>query len=74
PHPYNDECAINDTGFVTTDKGTYIFAVFTDYPYAEYTDYTPPNPLLGLTEAIYNFHLSMTTPVLPEEAAVSVDK
>lgn len=46
--PSNDECAINDTGVVYTDKGPYLFVIFTDISYA--TGET--NPLLDLTEAL----------------------
>ena len=52
-NPYNDECAINDTGIVYTKKGPYIFAIFTDWPYGIYRNYTPPNPLNGITQALY---------------------
>ena len=35
--PENDEVATNDTGVVYTEKGPYIFAVFTDYPLSDET-------------------------------------
>ncbi len=50
--PMNDECAINDTGVIYTEKGPYIFVIYTDHPYGIYPDYTPPHPLLGITEAL----------------------
>ena len=58
--PYNDECAINDTGIVYTDSGAYLFAIFTDHPFNYYADYTPDNPLNDLTEALYKVQQSLT--------------
>ena len=58
--PYNDECAINDTGLVYTDSGTYLFAIFTDHPYNTYQNYTPDNPLNALTQALYDTQQSMS--------------
>ena len=52
-NPDNDECAINDTGIVYTEKGPYIFAIFTDCPFGMFDNYTPDNPLNGMTEALY---------------------
>lgn len=57
--PYNDECAINDTGVVFSEIGPYIFAVFTDYPYGSYANYIPENPLNNLTLILYNLHNNM---------------
>lgn len=59
--PYNDECAINDTGIVYTDTGAYLFAIFTDHPFNYYSNYTPDNPLNSLTQALYNLQQSYYT-------------
>lgn len=51
--PLNDECAVNDSGIVYTDRGPYIFVIYTDHPFGIFKDYVPPNPLYGLTESLY---------------------
>ena len=56
--PLNDECAINDSGIVYTEKGPYIFVIYTDHPFGIFKNYTPPNPLLELTEALYQLQQS----------------
>ena len=53
--PSNDECAINDSGIIYTQKGAYLFVIFSDIPYGIYQNGTPPNPLNGITEALYRF-------------------
>ena len=58
-NPDNDECAINDTGIVYTEKGAYIFAIFTDCPFGMFDNYTPDNPLNGITEALYDLQQSI---------------
>ena len=57
--PSNDECAINDTGVVYTEKGPYIFVIYTDHPFGVFKDFTTPNPLLPLTEALYHVQNSL---------------
>ena len=52
--PLNDECATNDTGIVYTQKGPYLFVLYSDYP----CPWTYPNQLLGLTEALYAVRMS----------------
>ena len=59
--PLNDECAINDTGIVYTDRGPYLFVIYTDYPFGVFRDYVTPNPLGGLVEALYEVQRSFTT-------------
>lgn len=56
--PLNDECAINDSGVVYTDKGPYLFVIYTDHPFGIFKDYITPNPLLELTEALYTVQQS----------------
>lgn len=56
--PLNDECAINDTGIVYTDKGPYIFVIYTDHPFGIFKNYTTPNPLYNLVEALYQVQRS----------------
>ena len=58
--PYNDECAINDSGIIYTQNGPYLFVIFSDLPYGIYQNYTPENPLNGLTEALYDLQQSYT--------------
>jgi hypothetical protein len=58
--PYNDECAINDSGIIYTQNGPYLFVIFSDLPYGIYQNYTPENPLNGLTEALYDLRQSFT--------------
>ncbi len=58
--PYNDECAINDSGIVYTQNGPYLFVIFSDLPYGIYRDYMPENPLNGITEALYELQQSYT--------------
>ena len=50
--PLNDECAINDTGIVYTERGPYIFIIYSDWPFGIFRNYTTPNPLLGLAGAM----------------------
>lgn len=56
----NDECAINDTGIVYSDRGPYIFVIYTDLPFGVFKDYTTPNPLYDLTERLYEVQCSLT--------------
>ena len=58
-NPENDECAINDTGVVYTDKGPYIFVIYTDHPFGVFRDYVTVNPLYELTEALYEVQCSL---------------
>ena len=58
-NPLNDECAINDTGIVYTDKGPYLFVIYTDHPFGVFKDYITPNPLLELTESLYAVQQSL---------------
>ena len=46
--PSNDESATNDTGVVYTDKGPYIFVIYSDIPFSVYYDYIDPNALNDL--------------------------
>ncbi len=55
----NGECGLNDTGIVYTESGPYIFVIYTDYPFGVFMDYTTPNPLYDLTEALYNVQQSI---------------
>lgn len=57
--PLNDECAINDSGIIYTDKGPYLFVIYTDHPFGIFKDYITPNPLLELTEALYAVQQSL---------------
>ncbi len=57
--PLNDECAINDSGIVYTDRGPYLFVIYTDHPFGIFKDYVTPNPLLELTEALYEVQQSL---------------
>lgn len=57
--PLNDECAINDSGIVYTDRGPYLFVIYTDHPFGIFKDYITPNPLLELTEALYEVQQSL---------------
>ena len=57
--PSNDECAINDSGVIHTQKGPYLFVIFSDIPYGIYRNGTPSNPLNGITEALYRFQQSL---------------
>ena len=56
--PSNDECAINDTGIVYTKQGPYLFVIYTDHPFGVFRDYVTPNPLYGLSEALYQLKKS----------------
>ena len=58
--PSNDECAINDSGIIDTQKGPYLFVVFSDIPYGVYKNGTPPNPLSGVTESLYELQQSLS--------------
>lgn len=58
--PYNDECAINDSGIIYTQNGPYLFVIFSDLPYGIYRNYTPENPLNGITETLYELQQSYT--------------
>ena len=57
--PDNDEAAINDTGVVYTDKGAYIFVIYTDIPFGKYSDYEQENPLYAVTTALFNVQRSI---------------
>ncbi|MBQ9001313.1 MAG: hypothetical protein IJ087_05615 [Eggerthellaceae bacterium] len=35
-----------------SDKGPYLFVIYTDHPFGVYRDYTDVNPLYGLVEAL----------------------
>ncbi|MBR6102335.1 MAG: hypothetical protein IKP95_07895 [Ruminococcus sp.] len=50
--PSNDESATNDTGVVYTDKGPYIFVIYSDIPFSVYYDYIDPNALNDLAVAL----------------------
>ena len=50
--PSNDECAINDTGIVYTGRGPFLFVIYTDHLFGIFPNYTSPNPLRGLEEAL----------------------
>ena len=68
--PSNDECAINDSGAVYTDCGPYLFVIYTDHPFGIFRDYATPNPLYGLTEALYETQRSIAAAAAdaPEKA------
>gem|GEM_PF-5559435 len=57
--PSNDECAINDTGIVYSDRGPYIFVIYTDHPFGVFRDYATENPLYGLAEKLYEVQCSL---------------
>ena len=57
--PLNDECAINDTGIVYTPRGPYLFVIYTDHPFGIFRNYTTPNPLLRVTEALCEVQKSL---------------
>ena len=57
--PSNDECAINDTGVVYSDRGPYIFVIYTDHPFGVFRDYATENPLYGLAEKLYEVQCSL---------------
>ena len=57
--PSNDECAINDSGAIRTQKGIYLFVIFSDIPYGIYQNCTPVNPLNGITEMLFRFQQSL---------------
>ncbi len=57
--PANDECAINDTGVVYTPGGPYIFMIYTDHPFGVFPNYTTPNPLYGIIEALLEVRQSL---------------
>ena len=57
--PKNGECGINDTGIVYTSTGPYFFVIYTNHPFGVFMDYTTPNPLYDLTEALYNVQQSL---------------
>ena len=57
--PLNDECAINDTGIVYTPRGPYLFVIYTDRPFGIFRNYTTPNPLLRVTEALCEVQKSL---------------
>lgn len=48
-NPLNDECATNDTGIVYTDRGPYLFVLYSDYP----CPWSCPNRLYGLVDALH---------------------
>ena len=56
--PLNYECAVNDSGIVYTENSPYIFVIYTDHPFGIFKNYIPPNPLLDLTEALYQLQQS----------------
>ena len=47
--PLNDECATNDSGIIYSDRGPYLFVIYSDYPWP----WSGSNRLYGLTEALY---------------------
>lgn len=57
--PENGECGINDSGIVYTDKGPYLFVIYTNHPFGVFMDYTTPNPLYDITEALYQLQQSI---------------
>ncbi|MBQ8966107.1 serine hydrolase [Ruminococcus sp.] len=57
--PSNDESATNDTGVVYTEKGPYIFVIFTDVPFSVYHDYVEPNRLNDLVLALNAFQAEL---------------
>lgn len=58
-NPENDESAINDTGVVYTEKGPYLFVVFTNRPFGTFKDFVDVNPLYGLVEALHDVQDSL---------------
>ena len=54
--PANDECAINDTGIVYTERGPYIFVIYTDHPFGVFQNAVMHNPLGDLAQALYEVH------------------
>ena len=56
-NPLNDECAINDTGVVYTDRGPYLFVIYTDHPYVAVEGC--PHPLLNIVKLLYNVQQSI---------------
>lgn len=57
--PENDECAINDTGIIYSDRGPYLFVIYTDIPFGTFRDYTNVNPLYDLTRILYDVQCSI---------------
>ena len=57
--PSNDECAMNDSGIVYTEKGPYIFVIFTDISFVDMKDHKDDNPLLDITEALHDVQASL---------------
>lgn len=53
--PSNDESATNDTGVVYTDKGPYIFVIYSDIPFSVYYDHIDPNALNDLVIALNEY-------------------
>ncbi len=47
--PLNDECATNDSGIIYSDRGPYLFVIYSDYPWP----WSGENRLYGVTEALY---------------------
>ncbi len=60
--PLNDEGAINDTGIVYTEKGPYLFAIYSDWPFGVFPDYITPNPLPVLVKALHEVQKSLELP------------
>lgn len=58
-NPENDEVAINDTGVVYTEKGPYLFVIYTDYPVGTFMDYVDVNPLYDLVESLHGVQASL---------------
>ena len=58
-NPLNDECAINDTGVVYTETGPYLFVIYTDHPFGLFRNYTTPNPLYPLVDALLAVHADL---------------
>ena len=57
--PSNDESATNDTGVVYTDKGPYIFVIYSDIPFSVYYDHIDPNALNDLVLALNGLQADM---------------
>ena len=43
-----------------SDRGPYIFVIYTDHPFGVFKDYVTENPLYELTERLYEVQCSLT--------------
>ena len=57
--PTNDEIAANDSGVVFTEKGPYLFVIFTDHFFDYFENVVLEHPLCELEEALCNVQLSL---------------